>query len=263
MNLIELFKLRMQYTPDLENPKTFSEKMLIRKLYDRRDILVTLTDKLESKNWVDGKTEAIPIPTLFTGLSYDPQKFPFVIKPNNYSGQTYIVENYGQWISVKDKMMSIRGVPFGQDKGAWAYKMIKQKFIIEPVIEDFVELKFFCFDGKCEVIRLIGDRNDFKTALQPDGARSHFWKTGEFIDVKQQHHPIGPTKIPEHIDWQKMMAIAGELSKGIDSVRIDLYWTPNQIYYGEHTFYTASGHNLWTPQSFDRTLGDFWTVPKF
>ena len=39
-------------------------------------------------------------------------------------------------------------------------------------------------------------------------------------------------------------------------VRVDLYFVRGRIYVGELTHYPAGGHFVFTPESFDRALGD-------
>ena len=41
-------------------------------------------------------------------------------------------------------------------------------------------------------------------------------------------------------------------------VRIDLYNVYNQIYIGEFTFTPAGGTDIFTPNEWDKKLGDMW-----
>ena len=63
------------------------------------------------------------------------------------------------------------------------------------------------------------------------------------------------------IDWpmpvcfDKMVEIARILSGNFPFVRVDLYNVGGQIYFGELTFYPASGYGSFNPDSFDFELG--------
>ena len=50
--LKKLFRVRMKKELDLENPKTFNEKLQWLKLYDRKPIYTTMVDKYAVKKYV-------------------------------------------------------------------------------------------------------------------------------------------------------------------------------------------------------------------
>lgn len=260
---VRQFKYHMGYQPDLKDPKTFSEKLFLRKMLDRRELLVQCTDKLRAKGWVRGLTDARPVPTSHVGMDWEYAETPFIAKPNNYSGETYLVTGAEQWEQVRKRFKEIKAVPYGQDKYQWAYSQVPFKVMIEPFIDFDYEFKLFCFDGKCRVIRLMGENKSPSGVLAAVGTRSHFLPDGTFLQVEQKNHPIGQTRLPEEVDMQAVIRAAEGLSEDIDFVRMDLFWHRGTIYYGEHTVYPASGHCRWNPQSFDQVLGEFWNLPGF
>lgn len=52
-----------------------------------------------------------------------------------------------------------------------------------------------------------------------------------------------------------MIELARILSKDFPFVRVDLYNVDGKIYFGELTFYPASGYGFFNPDSFDFELG--------
>ena len=52
-----------------------------------------------------------------------------------------------------------------------------------------------------------------------------------------------------------MIKLAEELSYGEPFIRVDFYNVNGQIYFGELTFYPASGMLPWTPASADYEIG--------
>ena len=59
---------RMKRIPDTALPKTYSERMLWRKLFDRNPLFVTFADKLATKAWIAARCPDLAVPqTLWTG----------------------------------------------------------------------------------------------------------------------------------------------------------------------------------------------------
>lgn len=59
-----------------------------------------------------------------------------------------------------------------------------------------------------------------------------------------------------------MKEICRKLAKNIPFVRIDLYVIDNDIYFGEITFYPASGIGKFTPMDWDAKLGKLIQIEK-
>lgn len=56
-------------------------------------------------------------------------------------------------------------------------------------------------------------------------------------------------------DIYKMFELAEKLSNGLKFARIDFYYTNEKIYFGEITFYPASGFGKFIPAEWDEKLG--------
>ena len=52
-----------------------------------------------------------------------------------------------------------------------------------------------------------------------------------------------------------MIELATKLSKNIPFVRVDFYEVNNKIYFGELTFFPASGMSEFSPRDWDKKLG--------
>ena len=63
-------------------------------------------------------------------------------------------------------------------------------------------------------------------------------------------------------DFEYLKFIAGQLSKNMPFVRVDLYHTGDKAYFGELTFYPASGYGHFTPDKWDYYLGELLTLTK-
>jgi hypothetical protein len=62
--------------------------------------------------------------------------------------------------------------------------------------------------------------------------------------------------------YDEMLQVASLLSKGIPFVRIDLYECDSCIYFGEITFYPASGLGRFNPDKYDSIFGDIIKLPS-
>lgn len=59
--------------------------------------------------------------------------------------------------------------------------------------------------------------------------------------------------MPDNLD--EMIALAERLSTGHKFLRVDLYNTNGRIYFGELTFYPASGLEKFAPKESDMMIG--------
>ena len=67
-------------------------------------------------------------------------------------------------------------------------------------------------------------------------------------------------KLPENL--AEMVSLAENLSKGFPFLRVDFYNVNGHIYFGELTFYPASGFGKFIPEEWDLLLGDWLTLPS-
>ena len=67
-------------------------------------------------------------------------------------------------------------------------------------------------------------------------------------------------KLPDSLD--EMIRIAEILADGRVFVRVDFYEMSHQIYFGEITFYPASGFAPIVPNEWDLELGSWITLPQ-
>ena len=115
----------------------------------------------------------------------------------------------------------------------------------ESEINDY---KFFCFDGKPEILFVATERNeDCKF---------------DFYDMDFKHldivniHPQSGKEIKKPSKFEEMKKLAAELSEGIKFVRIDLYEISGEVYFGEFTFFHAGGFWPMNPDEWEKKLGD-------
>ena len=122
------------------------------------------------------------------------------------------------------------------------------------VDESGVELKdykFFCFDGKPELLFVACDR-----ANPQEETKFNFYDMNfNFLPFKNGHPNAPDGRIQKPAAFEEMKQLAGELSKGIKHLRVDLYDINGVVYFGELTFFHWSGLMPFDPPEWDERLG--------
>lgn len=259
------FKNKMGYYPDLDNPKTFNEKLQWLKLYYRKPILTTLVDKYAVKKYVADKIgEEYIIPTLGVWNSFDEIDFnslpnQFVLKCTHDSGGLVICKDKSKLDiqAAKVKIERSLATDFYNLGREWPYKNVKPRIIAEKYMEDesgyeLKDYKFFCFNGKCEFFKIDFDRQKSHHANYFNCA-CELMPFGEVICPPDYNREL---KMPSNIG--EMTNKAEQIASSINNafVRIDLYNINGQIYFGEITFYPASGVGKFEPDEWDLKLGE-------
>lgn len=257
------YKLVMGKKLNLENPKTFNEKLQWLKLYDRKDIYTKMVDKYEAKKYVANIIgEEYIIPTLGIYNNYeeiDFSKLPnqFVIKPTHTSGDIYICKdkneiNYKKLKKEVNRWLKRKYYYYHRE---WPYKNVKPRIIAEIYLNDFnigelMDYKFFCFNGKVKFLKV-----DFNRFIEHHA---------NYYDTKLNILPFGeriyPPDLNKKIDFpeniNKMIELAEKLAKDIPFVRIDFYNVNEKIYFGEMTFYPAAGFGKIDPEEWNEKIGN-------
>lgn len=248
---------------NLNNPQTFNEKLQWLKLNDRKDIYTTMVDKYEVKKYVsDVIGEKYIIPTLGIYNSFDEidfEKLPnkFVVKCTHDSGSTIICKDKKKFDIKKAKKKINKALKYNYYYAGreWPYKNVKPRIIIEEYIEDYElkdlrDYKFFCFNGKVNLFKV-----DFNRFLEHRA--NYYDKNLKLLEFGEEVCPPDfEKKIEIPKDIMKMILLAEKLANGTKFVRIDFYYTNKKIYFGEMTFYPASGFGKFIPDSWDERLGE-------
>lgn len=266
-----LYRLQMGKRLNLNNPVTFSEKLQWLKLYNRKPEYTIMVDKVKAKEYVASIIgEEYIIPTL--GVWDDPDKIDFnslpesfVLKCNHNSGQgMYICKDKSKMDVEKVKKNLRKGLSQNYYAGnrEWPYKNVPRKILAEqyidpaPDIQDLPDYKWYCFNGEPKFCQVIQDRSQCETIDFFDIDWNHQLFVGlNPIAENAKNLPSRPSNIDTHL------YIARELSKGIPFSRIDLYETGNKTYFGEVTFFPASGLGYFRPNKYNEILGQMIKLP--
>ena len=101
---------------------------------------------------------------------------------------------------------------------------------------DVVDYKFYCFDGYVDSVLLCVDR-------QIGDAKFYFFDKNWELKRYNKRGKEAPENftLPKPKNIERMFEYASVLSKGLPYARIDLYNVDGKIYFGEITFFPASG----------------------
>lgn len=254
---------------NLKNPQTYTAKLQWMKLYDRNPAYPALVDKYEVKNYVrkiigdEYLIEDYGVWDHFDDIPFDKLPQSFVLKCTHDSGGMLICQDKSRLdpAEARSKMEKARNRSFFKLNREWPYKNVPSRIIAERYMEnkatgDLRDYKFFCFDGVPKLMFVATER-------QTPGVETKF----DFFDMDYQHldlvngHP-NAGKIPEKPqNFELMKELAAKLSKGIPHVRVDFYEVDGKAYFGELTFFHFSGIVPFRPECWDRTLGDWLTLP--
>ena len=114
-----------------------------------------------------------------------------------------------------------------------------------------VDYKFYCMNGKPEVLLVIGDRDN-----RAEEKKSMYDMNFNQLDYKYADYKTFDKNIKAPENFEKMKEIAHILSEDFPFVRVDLYNINGKIYFGELTFFPASGYlEKIEPAGFDELLG--------
>lgn len=259
-----LYRVRTGKKLNLNNPRRFNEKIQWLKLYDHNMDYIRMVDKYEAKAYVGEKCgKELIIPTLGVWDSFDEIDFDllprqFVLKCTHDSGGLVICKDKDtfDYVAAKKKISKSLQKNYYYQNREWAYKFIKPRIIAEQYMEDLrhnelCDYKFMCADGDVKCCFTCTER------FSNDGLKVTFFDNEWNVMPFERHYPKSNKRIEKPENYEKMVQVAEELSKGLRFVRIDLYEINGKVYFGEITLYPGSGMEEFRPDEWDYKLGEW------
>lgn len=250
---------------DLDNPKTFNEKLQWLKIYDRKDLYSRCADKYEMREFVKecvGEEYLVPIIGVYDKINeIDFSELPdkFVIKTTHDSGTAVICSNKDYFNVEK----CIKRIEWSLKRKyyylwrEWPYKNIKPRIIIEEKLGNDVETpsdyKILCFNGKAQILEYHVDR--YKEHKQFFYDRDCKLLSFNNVGYSNKNAPV----LELNNNIKKMFEIADVISKYFIHIRVDFYCVESKIYIGELTFYDGAGIIPFTNNG-DEYLGDLLSL---
>jgi len=229
----ELCRERIGREPNLANPAGFNDLIQWLKIHDQRKEHIAACDKWAVRKMVP---QANRVPAK---LGIVPSKFPCVMKCTHDCGSVQKVEKTSELHDAAILLKESLTRPYGVEKGEWAYQFVKPRITTEMLLEpNITDYKFHCSHGKIRWCQVIGERGHEggarETILSPDGQVLPM-----HMDQNMRHVPNGA--YPGDEAWAHLTKLARRLAKPWRYVRVDLYWSRKQAWFGELTFWPLAG----------------------
>lgn len=261
------YRIKMGRKLNLKNPQRYTEKLQWYKLYYKNPLMIKCCDKYEVREYVKEcgleniLNECYGIYDNPDQIDFDKLPNEFVLKDTLGSGGNSIIickdKNNANLEEYKKIMKKWVNTSLRKSGGReWQYYAGKKhRIIIEKMLTckngDLPDYKFFCFDGVPECLYMMQNyRENHK-----NGELAFLSTDFELLNVcRADFKPI--TEQPKKPkNYEKMVEYSKKLSQNIPHVRVDFYDIDGKIYFGEMTFFNASGYFSFKPDEFDFELG--------
>lgn len=263
-----VFKATFGCQLNLDNPKSFNEKLQWLKLYNRRPEYTMMVDKYRVREYIKQKIgEEYLIPLLgvwerVEDIDFNELPAQFVLKCNHDQGSVVICKDKNQFDEnaakekLKNKLVKNHYWPTRE----WPYKNIKPCVICEKYMEDegkeeLSDYKVLCFNGEPKLIEVHRGRFGGK-------------HTQDFYDVKWKKTGFNQPDVPMSDEIMEkpafvelMLDLSRKLADGIPHVRVDWYYANEHLYFSELTFYDASGFDPFEGNQ-DEEIGSWLQLPE-
>ena len=247
---------------NLENPQTFNEKLQWLKLYNRKPEYTRMVDKYGVREYIKEKIgEEYLIPLLgvwdkFSDIDFDKLPDKFVLKATHDSGNIVICKKKADFNikAAEKKLNKALKTKFFYRSREWPYKNVKPRIIAEEFMIDerdgeLRDYKFFCTNGRVDNVMVCAERESGDTKYYFFDKDWNLLKYNKRALSRPNHGLEAPKKLAE------MFEIASKLSEGLPFLRVDLYHCNGKIYFGELTFYPASGFDSNLQPETDKYFG--------
>lgn len=254
---------------DLENPKTFNEKIQWRILRDRKDIYTQLADKYLVRDYVKEKIgeeyliKLLGVYEKAEDINYDSLPNKFVLKCNHDSGSVIICKDK----STFDRKAANKKLNFFLKRNfyymtrEWHYKNIKPLIICEEFLEEDgkapIDYKYHCLNNDVKFIQVdIGRFENHK--------RNNFdknWKLTPFIfGPKEYNFDNNYKRVEKPKKFEEMKKLALKIAEDFDYCRVDFYEVNEKIYFGEITFTPGAGLEVFSDPKIGEELSKIWVL---
>jgi TupA-like ATPgrasp len=256
------------YWPNLDNPRTFNERVCARKFRPLAQAPI-LADKLAAREFVRSRVgDEVLTRLYYAGDRPDRIDFAalpsrFVLKGAHGSGpelRAFVWDKSA--LSQKElcdlgwRMLRRR---CGPEVNEWWYSEIPSRLMVEEMLLEGgaipPDYKFYVFAGQALYVQVIGGRH---------GRTPHSrfydsdWRAQPFM--RESHGEASDFERPSNLS--EMVSVAEALGTGSEFVRVDLYSVGRRVVFGELTLAPGAGWVPFRPANYDFVLGGHWPGEK-
>lgn len=261
------FRGKLGYHLNLNNPKTFNEKLNWIKIFNRNPLYTTLADKYAVKEIVAERIgEQYVVKNYGCWSSFDDIDFSslpskFVLKCTHDSSGAIICrdKDYFDYYNARKRISHILKMNYFYACREWPYKDIPPRIIVDELLDDgsgreLNDYKFWCFDGKPTYMYCTLKTNK-------ENIYENFYDMN-FVPVDINHGFLRHSPEFEKPEaFELMKELAAKLSDGIPFVRIDFFYVNKKVYFGEYTFFDWAGLQPFSTYEQDLELGKYIQLP--
>ncbi|CRF35684.1 glycosyltransferase [Brachyspira suanatina] len=266
----EQFRNALGYELNLENPRTFNEKLQWLKLYYHDPLMTKCADKYLVREYIKetiGEKYLIPLIGVWDkveDINFDSLPNQFVLKVNWGSGQNIIVKDKSQ-LDIEETKNKLRYwmLPTSNHyyySYEWPYKNIEPKIICEKYIsfnKSFFDHKIYCFNGKPYFMHIVENPHSNYTKVNMYDINGHKL---DLIFDNYEHIQNLNDYTPQYLAL--LFKLSSQISNHFINARVDFYIMNNNIYFGEITFTPSNGIGKFEPQEWDYKFGELLKLPK-
>lgn len=264
-----LFRIKLGYSLNLSNPKTYNEKLQWIKLYDRNPLMTKCCDKFTVREYVSSKGLSGFLNELYWE-GFNPEDIPFDDLPNKFVIKVTHGSTFNIICTDKTKLDVSKVVKkckkwlkedFLPCYGEWFYGVERPRIIVERYLEGdkgkpLFDYKFFCFNGEPRLIYV----DTWKNGNHSINAYDLNFNLLEGVELGYPNDINADIQPPDCLE--RMIQISRILAKDFNHVRVDLYYTEGKIYFGELTFTKGAGFGKIKPYEFDLEMGSWLNLPN-
>ncbi len=269
------FKKKTGEDLDLEDPKTFNQKIQWMKLYDSTPEKGRLADKYTVREWIEeqiGSDYLVPL----LGVWDDPEAIDFNALPDRF----VLKATHGcMWnIIVSDKFklnrkQTVRKLKkwLNRTYGEWGfelqYRYCEPRIIAEKYLEEtigagarlanggLIDYKIFVFSPTHAIVQVCADRFG-----QAGMMKVYYDETWTKVDLTEDVYAEAPD-VERPAMFDEMLAMSHKLAAGFSFVRIDWYVVDGKLYFSEMTFTPKSGTYDFHPAEYNEIFGSWVELP--
>lgn len=264
--ILKCYKKATGRNLNLANPKRYTEKLQWLKLFWRDDRATICANKYTVKKYLENLgygyllNDTIAYYTNVDDIEVDMLPERFVLKGTHGSGWNLIVKDKSQvnwriWKAIMRSWMQQDLSWYGRE---WVYRNQPHGIIIERYLEDdsgeLRDYKIICSNGNPLFMQIDENRATNHKRIYVD-------QNGTPIPMDDDQESRHPSVVFGE-NQKEMFRLAGELSKPFPFVRTDFYECNGRLYFGELTFFGASGFFKFEPDKWDYIWGKKIILPK-
>jgi len=254
------YKIVLKKKLNLDNPKTFNEKLQWLKLYywPENELAIKCADKYKVRDFLIDSGYADYVNELYYSydnveeINWDKLPEKFVLKCNHGCGYNIICNSRSESdINEYKKLLKMwMKEDFSKYNAEPHYSKIKPKIICEKHLgTDIKNYNIFCCNGKPEFFSVIEG-----LGAGVDEALTYYYADGRKAEFYNSHYPTSKEPLPATLP--KMMELATEIAKNFPFVRVDFYEVDGSIIFSELTFTPGGALIQFTPDEYDAKLGE-------